>query len=268
MLFAVKKVHLDTIYMMKPYFEENGITVYHGDCREVLKELPSDSVDCVITSPPYNADKKYKDSQDDNLPIPEYFEFINNVASNLHRVSRPGAFALWNVCMWCGSRPKYFMVTDFLSNIGKAGWVFTDWITWVKGSIAAPESNTTAWGNYPTTPSIRNAVEPILVFRKAGGKPRPISDITWKEWAKYTIGVWDFPPQHNQKLHPARFPLELPTRAAKMYSAPGETILDPFAGSGTTLEAAKSLGRKAIGIELGKEYCEGMRTRLSQSVML
>jgi site-specific DNA-methyltransferase (adenine-specific) len=252
---------------MKPYFEENGITVYQGDCLKVMQELPADSVDCVITSPPYNADKKYEDSQGDNMPIAEYFAFIQAVSSNLYRVCRPGAFALWNVCMWCGSRPKYFMVPDFLTHIGKSGWIFVDWITWIKGSISAPESNTTGWGNYPTTPSIRNAMEPILVFRKEGGKPRPISDISWKEWAKFTIGVWDMKPEYDQKLHPARFPMELPARAAKLYSAPGETILDPFAGSGTTLEAAKALGRKGIGIELSKDYCEGMRTRLSQAVL-
>lgn len=250
---------------MKPYYQDDAVTIYHGDCRKILPTLESETVDLVMTSPPYNAGKDYGIAND-RLNLSDYWNIMSEVAHQSYACARPGAFANWNVPMWSGSRPKVFMPHDFISQLGNAQWVFKDWITWVKGSEGGVETGSTGWGNYPTTPAIRSGIEPILIFRKDGGTPRDIDDISWQEWVKFTVGVWHFNGERASD-HPAPFPLKLPMRLAKLYSARGELILDPFMGSGTTLRAAKDLGRKAIGIEIEEKYCEIAAKRMSQSVM-
>jgi len=84
---------------------------------------------------------------------------------------------------------------------------------------------------------------------------------------KYTIGVWPIQCEANQKDHPAKFPLELAKRVLKLYSAPGETVCDPFMGSGTTLLAAKEMGRIGIGSEISNKYCRLASEKLGQSLL-
>ena len=241
-------------------------TIFHGDCRDVLKnEIERESVSCVITSPPYNAGKEYED-HDDAMPMDAYWDLISEVADLTHDVCRPGAFACWNIPMWSGNREQRTYMPDlFRFHVGMHGWEFVGEIIWAKGSsVESANVAGATWGNYPTTPAIRNASEPILVFRKRGGSPRPIDDVTWEEWVKYTIGLWAIPGERNQTDHPAKFPAELVTRLIKLYSAKGETVLDPFSGSGTTCAVAKSMGRQSIGIDISERYCHLAADRLRQ----
>lgn len=251
--------------MVTPYYYDASCEVMLGDCREVLRGKFGDA---VFTSPPYNAGKAYANHADD-MPEGDYWELVCGAAEATYDCCRPGAFAVWNVPMWSGNRPKRFMPDLFRLHIGGQGWEFCDEVVWLKGaSPEGAEAGGSAWGNCPTTPSIRNASEPLLVFRKPGGSPRPVSDVTWKEWAQLTVGVWPVRCENSQKDHPAKFPLELARRVLKLWTAPGETVLDPFLGSGTTALAAKQLKRRCVGAEISREYCELAANNLQQEMQL
>ncbi len=228
-----------------------------GDCREVL--AGKGPWDMVLTSPPYNAKKPYEGFCDD-MPEPEYWNLIADVAALTYAECRDGAYALWNVPLWHGKRPKKYRPDQFRATLQSAGWQFRDEIIWAKGSTP---QNAHAGGyamNWPHTPSIRNPYEPILVFLKPG-KPRAKPDWPVERWAKETIGLWCIQPDRSE--HPCTFPLALADKAVRLYTAPGEVVCDPFAGSGTTWKACADAGRNFIGAEASPFYCEMAHQRLS-----
>ena len=226
----------------EPYYESGGITIYHADCREVLPSLGL--VELMLTDPPYGVDAKYGPSYDDSrelywawfLPC---FSLMRRAAKKIVMTHHPNA--LKNITDW-------------------------DWIcSWDKGTAHGCRI-----GNSPIFPSW----EPILVFgmHSIGVMTEGHSD------------VFSFPPNNNgaglsemgrEKWknenilnHPCPKPLSLFIALIKTFSpAESELILDPFMGSGTTLRAAKDLGRRAIGIEIEERYCEIAAKRMSQEVL-
>ena len=227
-----------------------------GDCRDVLHG--TGPWDMVLTSPPYNAKKPY-DGYLDDVPEDEYWSMIRDVAALTWDECRPGAYALWNVPLWWGKRPKKYRPDKYREAITSAGWEFRDEIMWAKGT--SPE-NAHAGGyamNHPHTPSIRNPYEPVLVFLKPG-QPTAKPDWPVERWAKETIGLWCIQPERVN--HPCPFPTALAEKAIRLYSAPGETICDPFAGSGTVGVAAKRTGRAFIGAEISPRHHEDAAMRI------
>ncbi len=205
----------------KPYYERGGITIYHGDCREILPTLPS--VDLVLTDPPYgigweprinHQDAPWKDTE--RLSI---------------RPSLKGRYH----CIWGGN---YF--TDELPPT-------ESWLIWLKrpaGFDDDPRSYAVcemAWTDYGCKPRTRMHVWD-------GGKRAGDSS-------------------NRDFCHPAQKPLEVMRWCIEFAPDNPQTVLDPFMGSGTTLRAAKDLGRKAIGIEIEERYCEIAAKRLSQEVL-
>jgi DNA modification methylase len=139
-----------------------------------------------------------------------------------------------------------------------------------KGNV----SNRLAWRTFqsPNNPSLPSPIEYILVYSKESLslQENGETDITREEFIKWSLAKWVFPKTEytecsfviNNKIHPAPFPIELPRRLIKMFSWKNATVLDPFAGTGTTLVASKRLGRNYIGIEIFPGYCEYAKHRL------
>jgi site-specific DNA-methyltransferase (adenine-specific) len=145
-----------------------------------------------------------------------------------------------------------------LTAIAKAvGFQYHATIVWNEGNI----SRRTAWGSWmsASAPYVIAPVELIVVLYKQSWKKTSgskESDITRDEFMAWTNGLWTFGGESAKRVgHPAPFPMELPRRCIKLFSYVGDTVLDPFAGSGTTLMAAAMLGRDAIGIEIDPAYC-------------
>jgi DNA modification methylase len=216
---------------MKPYYEENGITIYHGDCREILPMLPK--VDLVLTDPNYGIGqdkgmggcgydgfgrkdkrypKRYDGNWDSDRPDKITFDLVRGM-SPLHII-------------WGGN---YF--SDFLP-VGKK------WLVWDKEQTMPTYSDCElAWTSLPGIA--------LKMFTYNG------SGLMAKE---------------KDRFHPTQKPLALICWCLS-FAPEAKTILDPFMGSGTTLRAAKDLGRQAIGIELEERYCEIAATRLRQEVL-
>lgn len=137
----------------------------------------------------------------------------------------------------------------------KCGFYFRTKIVWNKNTI----TSRTAWGSFnsPSNPNILPPFEYIVVVykgtpRKEGGE----TDLTKEEFIQWTNGLWNITPESKKKIgHPAPYPVELCVRLIKMFSYVGDTVLDPFTGSGTTGVACKQLNREFIGIEQSAEYC-------------
>lgn len=237
---------------MKPVYTDKYVRMFCGDSRKTLAK--EKGVDLIFTSPPYNAGKGY-DKHDDSMAPKDWWAMIADFGKLTYDICRPGAFAVWNVPMWMGSRPRSFIPMKFIQTITRKGWKFVDWIVWVKNRhVEYAEANTTAWGNFPTTPAIRTGSEPLLVFRKGTCPPRDRSDISRSEWAKLTIGVWAIHPEAHQRVNPAMFPNELCRRVIKLYSAPGELVCDPFMGTGRSLIVAKRMLRRGVGSDVSEDY--------------
>jgi DNA modification methylase len=260
---------------VRPYYQDDFVTLFHGDCRDLLHGLGADTASCVITSPPYNAGKDYGTASD-NLSLGEYAALARGVMSGIYAAIRPGRIAAINVGFWMAHKPRLFLPSLWIREAEAVGFYHKDFITWV---AQAEASLGTAWGTWlsPSGPCLRSMAEAILIFSKerrgagvidgtGNGRCEP-GDITAKEWLSWTVNVWDIRNRTDRNdYHPAAFTEQLPARLIKLYSWPGDVILDPFAGTGTTLLAAKNLGRRAIGIEIDERHCRTAAGRLSQEI--
>ncbi|MCW5910759.1 MAG: thermonuclease family protein [Cyclobacteriaceae bacterium] len=242
-----------------------------------MTELPDNSVHLAITSPPYWQLKDY--GTDNQIGFHDSYE---NYINNLNLVWKECYRTLHNGCRLCVNigdqfaRSVYYgrykvipireEIIKFCENIG---FDYMGAIIWQKVTT----SNTTGGGvqmgsyPYPRNGILKLDYEFILVFKKLGEAPKPtkeqkeLSKMTAQEWNTYFAGHWNFAGA-RQNGHIAMFPEELPKRLIKMFSFVGETILDPFAGSGTTALAAKNLGRNSVGYEINPEFIPFIKDKL------
>lgn len=237
-----------------------GEILYEGDCLEVMKTLSAESVDCVITSPPYPGvnsmwGELYKTENFDKA-----HEFLSYVWDECLRLLRPGCKLIVNIAN-TKRRP-------YLPNVARVYWWAknkiepTGEIIWNKGYAQLG----TAWGSFrlPSDPSLADQHEYILVFRKFGKRQKPESfdKIDLKDFKSWRNSMWNIPPAKASVVgHIAPFPIQLPSRLIILYTFKGETVLDPFNGSGTTGEACIKLNRNYIGVEKESKYCELSRKR-------
>ena len=243
-----------------------------GNSREMV-ELKDDSVDMVVTSPPYLNAIDYNRLNPDNIGNYtglEYYDMLYDVYTELFRVLRPGR----RFCLNVQDIPSTEETTG-LDMVGfrnallceKIGFELKAIVIWNKGRNRA---GGTPMGSIPYPGGVVQLGnwEYVFVFRKPGTAVYPTdpdiraaSKLTTPEIADNIYCVWDIKPELNRE-HPAPFPVELPRRLIKLYSFVGETVLEPFTGSGTTLRAARNLSRNAIGFELEDKYLEVIKEKV------
>lgn len=233
---------------MKAYYERNGITIYHGNCLDILPQL--EAVDHVITDPPYEAEAHTKGRRGGADHSGHYGE----------------------------ARPLDFTAIDEATRLRSGGAMARAARGWLL--VFCQVEAAMLW---------RDALQPAKymrtqIWRKPDGAPQFTGDrpgmgyesiVTC--WAGEGRSAWNGGGRHGvyEALtvkggsgHLTEKPIDLMRELVRLFSKEGEVILDPFMGSGTTLRAAKDLGRRAIGIEMEEKYCEIAANRLSQEVLL
>jgi site-specific DNA-methyltransferase (adenine-specific) len=239
-----------------------------GDARTVLTRIPDRSVDLIVTSPPYNFGQSYaQDPHDDTHEWNEFFENLLTVWRECARVLKPGGRIAVNVQpLFSDYIPTHHVISRQLADLGllwKAEFL------WEKNNYNAKY---TAWGSWksPSMPYIKYTWEFIEVFAKETHKKsgrREDIDITADEFKEWVLGKWSFPPEIRMKDydHPAMFPEELPRRLMKLFSYRNDIVLDPFNGAGTSSLVAWKLGRRFIGIDVSRKYCDTALSRMHAS---
>lgn len=257
-----------------------------GDSREVLRLLPEASVHLALTSPPYWTLKRYEDVPGQLGHIEDYEAFLDQldrVWEEVHRVLVPGGRLIVVVGDVALPRRRFGrhavlpLHADIQARARRLGFDNLNPILWHKHTNATLEAKRPGFYlGKPFEPGgiIKTEIEYILMFRKPGGYRKPIPEQREKSkipkdlFQRWFRQIWDDIPGESTKLHPAPFPLELARRLVLMFSFVGDTVLDPFAGTGTTLIAAALHDRKALGIELVPAYAELARRRFAESVPL
>lgn len=321
---------------MTPYYDVDGITIYHADCRDVLPTIKGHKL--VVTSPPYGVGREYETGVSEleweylvrstiaacaesmlggdflalNLPDRLVFDEwlgMRPAAPLVWRdIAQNGLFfydrrtwvkdPTWATSQWHSVSVKAVQETEDIFFLRKAGYTQDEsTVLWAirdalhasgvsPDDLATVTGTSTAMVRWWTRPGEKNAQIPSLdqwstiksalgisdpaldaaVERHHTKTRRRLTDAEWVEWGSRQ--VWRIDPVRNQDRHPAVFPEALPWRCIKLLSDRHHTVVDPFMGSGTTLAAAKQLGRRAVGIEIDERYCEIAVERLSQGVMV
>ena len=244
------------------FFHTDTLWIYNDDIM-TTDCVPEDSIDLMITSPPYNVDIQYG-THDDQMTYEDYLAFTKQWLKKCYQLAKPdGRFCL-NIPLDKNKGGQQSVYADITTIAKQVGWQYHSTIIWNEQNI----SRRTAWGSWlsASAPYVIAPVEVIVVlyktvWKKQGGSQE--SDITREEFLEWTNGVWTFSGESKKRVgHPAPFPLELPKRCIKLFSFVGDTILDPFLGSGSTLIACLQTNRKGIGVEIDESYCDLSRKRL------
>ncbi|MCB2230210.1 site-specific DNA-methyltransferase [bacterium] len=235
------------------------------------------SVQLVVTSPPYWQLKDYGEERqigfDDSYE--EYINNLNAVWMECHRVLHDGCRLCVNIgdqfarAVYYGRYKVIPIRTEIIRFCETIGFDFMGAIVWQKVTTCNTSGGATIMGSfpYPRNGIVKLDYEHILLFKKHGKAPKVSADVkaqsklSTEEWNLYFNGHWNFPGE-KQVDHIAAFPEELPRRLIRMFAFVGETVLDPFAGSGTTSVAAMKCGRNSIGCEINEEFQSLINERL------
>jgi len=241
-------------------------------------ELEDKSIHLIITSPPYWQLKDY--GTDDQIGFNDSYEtYINNlnlVWKECYRVLDNGCRLCVNIgdqfarSVYYGRYKVIPIRTEIIKFCESIGFDYMGAIIWQKKTTTNTTGGASIMGSFPYP---RNGIlsidyEFILLFKKLGTPKRPdketkeLSKMTKEEWKEYFSGHWNFGGA-KQDGHIAMFPEELPRRLIKMFSFVGDTVLDPFLGSGTTTLAAKNLGRNSVGYEINHEFIPLIKQKLN-----
>ncbi len=265
----IQKAGKTTKESTAPHFKAGNILIYRDDILKI-SVIPNNSVDLIVTSPPYNVDIHYNSHADD-LSYEDYLEFTHKWIKKCFDLAKSEGRFLLNIPLDKNKGGQKSVGADITKIAKDIGWKYHSTIIWNEGNI----SRRTAWGSFmsASAPYVIAPVELILVlykdsWKKTGGSR--INDITKQEFMDWTNGVWTFNGQSKKGAggHPAPFPVELPRRCIKLFSFVGDTVLDPFLGSGSTLIASYLQGRKGIGVDIDEKYCNIAIDRLRQDAKL
>ena len=254
----------------------NKAKIIIGDSRK-MEEVEDNSVDLVVTSPPYWHIKDYgvEGQVGYGQSLHEYLKDLYRVWKECYRVIKPGR----RFCLNIGDQfarsiiyGRYKIIplhAEFIAQCEDIGFDYMGAIIWQKKTTMNTTGGANVMGSYPYPPNgmVEIDYEYILIFKKPGkGKkiPKEIkkqSMLTKDEWKEYFYGHWYFGGA-RQIEHEAMFPDELPKRCIKMFTFVGDTVLDPFLGSGTTVKAAMELNRNAIGYEINENFLNVIKEKL------
>ena len=243
------------------YYKTDSQVILQGDFLS-CSEIPEESVDLIVTSPPYNVDISYN-SNDDDLTYQEYLQFTSSWLEKCLLLAKKTGRLCLNIPLDKNKGGQQAVCAD-ITNIAKMlGWHYHSTIVWNEGNI----SRRTAWGSWmsASAPYVIAPVEVIVVlYKEKWKKGKGDNNISREEFMAWTNGLWTFNGQSKKGAggHPAAFPIELPTRCIKLFSHVGDTILDPFVGSGSTLLACLENNRQGIGVDIDAEYCNIAKHRV------
>jgi site-specific DNA-methyltransferase (adenine-specific) len=252
-------------------------TIIIGDSRR-MEELKDESVHLVITSPPYWQLKDYGNGGQIgfNDSYEDYINNLNLVWKECYRVLHKGCRLCINIgdqfarSVYYGRYKVIPIREEIIKFCETIGFDYMGAIIWQKVTTCNTTGGATIMGSfpYPRNGIIKLDYEFILIFKKLGEPPKVSREIkeksklTTEEWNEYFYGHWNFPGERQNK-HLAMFPEELPKRLIKMFSFSGDTVLDPFLGSGTTCLAAKNLDRNSVGYEINHDFLPVIKEKLN-----
>jgi site-specific DNA-methyltransferase (adenine-specific) len=248
---------------MKPYYEQDGIVIYCGDCRDILPTLEWESVTLLWTDPPYGHGNQNGDLQAARVrdgvkgarvrevePIANDGNEMRGVVEESLRLAAPILRCCCCCCCCCcagGGGPS--VTFAWLANkLDEESYQFFHAVVWDKSG----RGHGLGW-------RFRRNYEFVMVAHRRGGS------LSWADDKTAVPNIVFVQPTENF-LHPTEKPIELVNWFIGLSTKEGDTVLDPFVGSGTTLRAARDMGRRAIGIEIEEKYCEIAAKRLEQGV--
>ena len=246
-----------------PLPEQYENQIITGESLQVLKELPDNCIDIVLTSPPYNFGLEYSDHRDTDS-WHTYFENLFSIFSECIRVLKHGGRIIVNVQpLFSDYIPTHHLISNFFL---KEGLIWKGEILWEKNNY---NCKYTAWGSWksPASPYLKYTWEFLEVFCKGDLKKtgdRENIDIGKDEFKSWVNAKWSLAPERDMKRygHPAMFPEKLVERALKLFSFKTDIVLDPFNGAGTTTFISSLLDRRYVGIDCSEEYCKTARKRI------
>jgi site-specific DNA-methyltransferase (adenine-specific) len=242
-----------------------------------MNELPDENIHLVVTSPPYWQLKDYGIAEQIgfNDSYESYINNLNLVWKECHRVLHNGCRLCINIgdqfarAVYYGRYKVIPIRTEIIKFCETIGFDYMGAIIWQKVTTSNTTGGATIMGSfpYPRNGILKLDYEFILIFKKEGIPPKPAKEnkessrLTKDEWNSYFQGHWNFAGA-KQDAHIAMFPEELPKRLIKMFSFAGDTVLDPFLGSGTTSLAAKNLNRNSVGYEINNNFIDTIKNKL------